>query len=72
MTQVTALFVTREGAARAIIRAVASYGCTDVKVVTRGRVKPIYRRGELRGYHAIYPQQDGTLALVGETTVIRS
>jgi hypothetical protein len=58
-----ALFTTREGATTALCRATERQNTP----LDLGRVKPIYRRGQLLGYHAIYPRKGGGFDVVKET-----
>jgi hypothetical protein len=61
-----AVFTTQKGALTAVIRA-----CTrqdlPTTVILKGKAKPVYRRGELVGYHAVYPRKEGGFDIVKET-----
>jgi len=61
-----AVFTTQKGALTAVIRACTRYGA-DTTVILRGRARPVYRRGELIGYHAVYPRKEGGFSVVKET-----
>ena len=62
-----ALFVSKQAALTAVVRAAKHYGISSTTVIKRGKAKPVYRRGQLIGYHAIYPTTDGSVAVVKET-----
>lgn len=62
-----ALFTTRVGALTAVIRASSSLGVPNQEIATRGRAKPVYKRGELLGYRAVYPRPNGGFDVVKET-----
>jgi hypothetical protein len=62
-----ALFTTRVGALTAVIRASSSVGVPKQEIATRGRAQPVYKRGELLGYRAVYPRPDGGFGIVRET-----
>lgn len=62
-----AVFMTKTGALTAVIRACRKQGLDPDTIAKRGKSKPIYRRGQLLGYHAVYPRRDGGFDIVRET-----
>lgn len=64
----TALFVSQQAALTAVVRAAKRYGIPSTTVIRKGKAKPVYRRGQLVGYHAIYPRRDGGFEMVKETS----
>ena len=54
-----AVFVTKLSAALAIAERAKSLGMSNVDIAKHGRIYPHRVRGEMRGYCAFYPVQDG-------------
>ena len=61
-----AVFISREGAAKSIIREAKQYGLEASVVATRGRILPQYNRGVLMGYIALCPRPDGSVSAILE------
>lgn len=62
-----ATFVSRTAALTAVIRAGLRVGTPKEEIATRGRAQPVYKRGELIGYRAVYPRPNGGYDIVKET-----
>jgi hypothetical protein len=62
-----AVFMTRIGALTAVVRAGQKQGLDPDTIAKRGKAKPVYRRGQLMGYHAVYPRRGGGFEIVKET-----
>jgi hypothetical protein len=62
-----AVFMTKTGALTAVIRAGQKQGLDPDTIAKRGKTKPVVRRGQLIGYHAVYPRRDGGFDIVKET-----
>ena len=54
-----AVFVSKISAALAIAERSKSLGMSNVDIAKHGRIYPHKVRGEMRGYRAYYPVQDG-------------
>lgn len=63
-----ALFVTKRGAAESVIQAAKAKGVAPHLIVKHGRVRAVYRRGELIGYQGFYPvSENGYVAPIMES-----
>ena len=62
-----AIFTSNKAALTAVVRATKSLGVDSTTVIRKAKVKPVYRRGQLLGYKALYPTTDGSIAVVKET-----
>lgn len=62
-----ATFVSRFAALTAVVRAGLRVGASKEEIAVRGRAQPVYKRGELLGYRAIYPRPNGGFDVVKET-----
>lgn len=67
VTMHPALFITKVGALTAVVRACTKLGVDVGTVAKKGKAKPVYKRGELLGYRAVYPRPDGGFDVVKET-----
>jgi hypothetical protein len=62
-----ACFLTQEGALSAAEQAAMGCNVSDTTVMLKVRAKPVYRRGQFLGYHAVYPRNGGGFDIVKET-----
>ena len=62
----TAVFISRQGAARAIISKGREYGLSPAVVASQGRIIPKYTRGAVVGYVALCPRVDGSVSYILE------
>ena len=62
-----AIFTTKRGALTAVVRASRSLSVPSATILSKGKAKPLYRRGQLVGYKALYPTQNGSICVVRET-----
>lgn len=54
-------FISRTGALLAVVRKGRAAGVPDAIIEKRGHASPVYRRGQLKGYHAWVPTPCGTV-----------
>lgn len=57
MRTTKALFIKRETALKAAIKSALAAGTSPQTIVDLARATPVYKRGELLGYHAVYPDR---------------
>lgn len=66
MRKTKALFIRRETALKAAIKAALDVGASPQTILELATAAPVYRRGELLGYHATYPDKNKRQAVIVE------